>query len=48
MDEDCREKSNPERKGTAGAQVRGRKTLECQGFVKKAYKIAGSNERREE
>jgi len=41
-------KSSPTCEGTAGAQVRGRKTLECQGFVEKAYKIAGSNERREE
>lgn len=34
--------------GMAGAQLRGREALQCQRLVEKAYKIAGSNERREE
>lgn len=45
MDEDCRECPSP---SVRGAQVRGWEMLKCQGFVKEAYKNAGSNERREE
>lgn len=43
MDEDCRECPSP---SVRGAQVRGWEMLKCQGFVKEAYKNAGSNERR--